>query len=93
MEFPPYFADVKMNHVRGSGAGAQIRASHSQSDPVSVGKNQKNHLPFQKLDFPKLTLAYLWIFYRRDLDIILTCFYDRLRAHKPKARARILWTC
>ena len=31
-------ADVKMNHVRGSGAGAQIRASHSQSDPVSVGK-------------------------------------------------------
>ena len=27
-----------MNHVRGSGAGAQIRASHSQSDPVSLGK-------------------------------------------------------
>ncbi len=35
-----YFADVKMNHVRGSGAGAQIRASHSQSDPVSVGKTK-----------------------------------------------------
>ena len=27
-----------MNHVRGSGGGAQIRASHSQSDPVSLGK-------------------------------------------------------
>merc|ERR1712008_235199 len=25
---------AKMNHVRGSGGGAQIRASHSQSDPV-----------------------------------------------------------
>jgi hypothetical protein len=34
-----YLADVaKMNHVRGSGGGAQIRASHSQSDPVSLGK-------------------------------------------------------
>ena len=27
-----------MNHVRSSGGGAQIRASHSQSDPVSLGK-------------------------------------------------------
>ena len=35
---PIFLADVKMNHVRGSGAGAQIRASNSQSDPVSVGK-------------------------------------------------------
>jgi len=33
--------DVKMNHVRGSGAGAQIRASHSQSDPVSVARKSE----------------------------------------------------
>ena len=51
MEFPPYFADVKMNHVRGSGAGAQIRASHSQSDPVSVGKNQKTIYHFKSWIF------------------------------------------
>ena len=36
--------DVKMNHVRGSGAGAQIRASHSQSDPVSLGKTTPLHV-------------------------------------------------
>jgi len=34
-------ADVKMNHVRGSGAGAQIRASHSQSDPVSLARKSE----------------------------------------------------
>jgi len=33
--------DVKMNHVRGSGAGAQIRASHSQSDPVSLARKSE----------------------------------------------------
>merc|ERR1711953_715016 len=33
--------DVKMNHVRGSGAGAQIRASHSQSDPVAVARKSE----------------------------------------------------
>jgi len=30
-----------MNHVRGSGAGAQIRASHSQSDPVSLARKSE----------------------------------------------------
>jgi calcium/calmodulin-dependent protein kinase (CaM kinase) II len=30
-----------MNHVRGSGGGAQIRASHSQSDPVSLARKSE----------------------------------------------------
>ena len=38
--FQSCITDVKMNHVRGSGAGDKIRASHSQSDPVAVGKNR-----------------------------------------------------
>lgn len=38
----PGSADVaKMNHVRGSGGGAQIRASHSQSDPVSLARKSE----------------------------------------------------
>jgi len=32
---------AKMNHVRGSGGGAQIRASHSQSDPVSLARKSE----------------------------------------------------
>ena len=46
--FQSCITDVKMNHVRGSGAGDKIRASHSQSDPVAVGKNQTFTIRYPK---------------------------------------------
>ena len=60
-------ADVKMNHVRGSGTGAQIRASHSQSDPVSLGKTTPSGVVMCRpeksplcLDQFSTTTSYIW---------------------------------
>ena len=56
-----------MNHVRGSGTGAQIRASHSQSDPVSLGKTTPSGVVMCRpeksplcLDQFSTTTSYIW---------------------------------
>ena len=66
-----YLADVaKMNHVRGSGGGAQIRASHSQSDPVSLGKVcvLEKATKFDKISISFLTNKFLFFVYRYSFE-------------------------
>ena len=69
-------ADVKMNHVRGSGAGAQIRASHSQSDPVSLGKTTPPSRRCHQAEKSPLCLLFcllviLWSSKLQNLGLIL----------------------
>ena len=59
-----------MNHVRGSGGGAQIRASHSQSDPVSLGKVCvfEKATKFDKISISFLTNKFLFFVYRYSFE-------------------------